>query len=181
MRLHFLLAGYIANCCGNRKSPPATIPKNTPPALTIWKNQGQTTNWQKKCHTHTHENKKQQLFDSRNAYVDASLAACWDYRHQKLGKLFGGKFSGRWGHTARWAEASESPWWNLPTRTHLIHKDATITTDAYLGGVWVLFVGYTYCLGMLDRDTDWECRYTLCKLANAKLPVTKMVQCYRDW
>ena len=77
-------------------------------------------------HQHTHENKKQQLFDSRNAYVDASLAACWDYRHQ-------------------WAEAFESPWWNLPTRTHLIHKDATITTDAYLG-VWQGVVRWIHAL-----------------------------------
>lgn len=44
---------YSHCCCGKRKSPPTTIPKNTPPALTIWKNQGQTTNWQKNA-TPTH-------------------------------------------------------------------------------------------------------------------------------
>lgn len=95
----------------------------------------------KKCHTHTHENKKTAVIP---VMLMLMLLVAWPHvgtTSSENWQVVWGYHSGRMGGTAQWAEESESPWWNLPTRTHLIHKDATLTTDAYLG-VWGCCSGY---------------------------------------
>ena len=90
-------------------------------------------------------------------------------RHQKIGKSFGGTILGEWG-----VQPSELKNPNLldetfqPGLTWSIKMPPSprMLTSGYEGVVRGMKVG------MLDRDTDWRCRYTLCKLANAKLPDT---------
>lgn len=99
-------------------------------------------------------------------------------RHQKIGKSFGGTILGEWG-----VQPSELKNPNLldetfqPGLTWSIKMPPSprMLTSGYEGVVRGMKVG------MLDRDTDWRCCHTLCKLASAKLPDTKMIQCYRDW